>query len=202
MCTIMTVTPELYGSKLWRRIFTDAAQNADGFSLILIDWQGASTIIRTMDIKNVTQLLERADWDRMFLHCRFATQGEAVLKNTHGWSADGVYYMHNGMISDPASMHYNVDSQVIGAWLRQGVPHAMEKLLTEKYANVFLIDTNENYYTVSRSQVGTLYTDWRGNYSTNKMGPIRHRVPDGVQNCYWLVDPAQEQRATVATEGL
>jgi hypothetical protein len=186
MCTVLTVSSDFYGRGMFNRITSDAIMNADGFALLLIDAFGASTMIRTLDFRVVTMMLEQSHWERMFLHCRYATQGEAVLDNTHGWSVDGVFYMHNGVLEDPETRYFAVDSQLIGHWLYGGVEKTIEKLQKEPYANVFLIDTKENYYVVHRSKGGTLFTDWKGNYSTNKMGPIRHPVPLYSQNSYFL----------------
>jgi predicted glutamine amidotransferase len=146
-------------------------------------------------------VLDNTRWDRMFLHCRFATQGDPTLDNTHGWANNGVFFMHNGVLMNPEAYRYNVDSQLIGGWLFDGVDHTLEQLQKESYANVFLIDTNSGYYCVSRSEVGTLFTDWQGNYSSNPVGRIRVPVPNFSTNSYWYAQP-DEMVFETATEGL
>ncbi len=176
MCTLMTLHNSKWSTKMENRIRKDAIENPDGFALLLMTSDGAHSIFRTFDIDAVVMLLNTVTWSRMFLHCRYATQGAVTLDNSHGWSNQGVFYMHNGRLAAPEARLFPVDSQAIGDWLESGIDTALKDLWAEPYANVFLINTVENYYVVNRSLGGQLYTDGRGNYSTNRVGNIRKPV--------------------------
>lgn len=195
MCTLLTVSSDAYTRAVEARIKADARDNPDGFALLLVDSLGAVTITRTLDHNVVLLLLEHTAWTRMFLHSRWATQGQVTLDNAHGWAREGVFYMHNGSIQARESALFPVDSQAIGEWLCAGVSTALSELQYEPYANVFLVDTNEEYYAVSRSDVGTLFTDGRGNYSTNKVGAVRRAVPRGTQHEHLFFQPTQRAKS-------
>lgn len=182
MCTLLTVSRDKYNEAIQNRIVADAKSNQDGFGLLLINEQGAEHVLRTLDVDLVLGVLNAVKWTRMFLHSRFATQGAPVLANTHGWDEGSVFYMHNGCIYTSEAKKYAVDSQVIGQWVRDGgVDLALERLLDERFANVFLIDTQKSMYIVHRSESGSLYTDGEGNYSTHDVGLINHKVDTGFE---------------------
>lgn len=197
MCTILSVSKEYYGRPLWNRIYQDACNNPHGYALILVDEAGASTVLRTLNLDTVFTLLEAGGWSRMFLHCRFATQGSVTLDNTHGWGVNGTFYMHNGVLMNPAADRYAVDSQLIGEWLREGTLAALDRLYYEPYANVFVVDTTEGYYGMHRSATGTLFTDWQGNYSSNRFGRCRHAVPMYTNQTHWIIEPKAQPLLTV-----
>lgn len=199
MCTLLTIDKESYGPKVEKRIRIDADRNSDGFSLVLISRMGCRINLRTLDIEPVLTLLRSTDWTRMFLHSRAATQGEVRVENTHGWDSQGVIYMHNGRIEAREANLYPVDSQAIGEWLESGVDDALEFLRRQNYANVFLIDNNNHLYYVNSSRYGMLYTDNRGNYSTNRVGKIRNmcRVEQRTHALYgWLDETTAPVDAT------
>jgi len=182
MCTILTVSSEFFSRALEQRILMDGENNSDGFSLLLVSDDGAHTIIRTMDVQTALMVLRSADWSRMLLHSRYATQGSVGLVNTHGWEATGVFYFHNGCLSAPEAQSLPVDSQAIGVWLAQaGVDYALQRLATETFANVFLVDVTTGLYTVSRSLSGSLYSDGHGNFSTQPFGTVCEPVSVGFQ---------------------
>jgi len=180
VCTIITVSRDAYNVEVESQIWQDARVNSDGWSLLLIDASGVATVMKTMSLDHVYAVLDYGMWARMFLHARMATQGGPVLENCHGWSQDGVFYMHNGILQNPEAWNYEVDSQLIGQWLDEGgVPNAVDELAREPYANVFLVDSLMHNYTVARSSIGSLYTDDNGNYSSNEVGDICLPVPEG-----------------------
>lgn len=186
MCTIMTVSKEVWSEEIEKQILTDSYTNSDGFALLLFTEQGAHTILRSFSVEAVLELLNSLPWSRMFLHCRYATKGGVSLENIHGWANQGVFYMHNGAIAAPESALFAVDSQAIGEWLEGGVDTATKELQAEPYANVMLIDTRSNYYVVNRSKGGTLFTDGRGNFSTNRVWPMIRRVPKRSQRSFTM----------------
>jgi hypothetical protein len=193
MCTIFTCDNKTFYknkqtmTEFRNRIWKDAQTNDDGQSLVMI-YDGAVTAqLRSMDPQLIIDLIDMAEWDRIFVHSRLATQGEVALHNTHGWFAQGVYYMHNGFISAAEANLYEVDSQAIGHWLRRGgVTNALGQLRKENYANVLMIDPSEWSYYMSRSRSGSLYTDGEGNFSTNAIGVISDKVKDCTQEIFEL----------------
>jgi hypothetical protein len=167
VCTIITVSRDLYTRDVWRRIREDATRNNDGWSLLLTGPKGPTTLLRSMDFQQIEDALD-GRWDRMFLHSRMATQGEPSVANAHGWVVDGVCVMHNGGLRAPEALKCDVDSQAICLWIRQGgMDYALKRLKSEFFANVFMIDMDSGIYVVHRSSIGSLYTDGYGNYSTN-----------------------------------
>jgi hypothetical protein len=96
--------------------------------------------------------------------------------------------MHNGVLRAAEAQRCDVDSQAIGLWLRQGgMDFALKKLRGETFANVFLVDLNSNFFLVHRSVTGTLYTDGRGNYSTNPVGDVALTVQPWSWDCHEIV---------------
>lgn len=189
MCTVLTVSVNHYSDKLVGHILRDAANNSHGFALVLIDENGSASLIRSLEISVILAALKFSPWERMFLHSRWATQGEISLANTHGWEASGYIYMHNGCLWDPEATNYAVDSQLIGAWIDTGgVDYALDCLQQEPYANVLIVDPEHETYYMSRSKMGSLYTDWEGNYSTNPFGRIKFQVPDDTTQAHWTLD--------------
>lgn len=192
MCTILTVSSRLYTTYtrlLEERIRLDHAQNDDGTGLVLVGQSGGTLALRSLDIEPVLQLMRSQPWSRAFVHQRAATQGGRSLSNVHGWqSVDGWFYMHNGMLLDPQTRYFQVDSQLIGQWLDDGGPAlALGELAREWYANVFLVsaapdDVGAGYW-VNRSGGGSLFTDQHGNYSTVPIvgTGIVHRVRKSFQ---------------------
>lgn len=185
MCTIITLDKASFGSQAISQILADARGNDDGYALLMVDANGVFTQLRTFDVTLVLALLSTTDWERMFLHARMATQGTKALANTHGWISKGVAYMHNGILRNVDAASFDVDSQLIGHWIDEGgAQRAVDMLVTEPYANVFLINTDGGaWYSVSRSEQGTLYTDGNGNFSSNPFGAIVQPVdPYTLQN--------------------
>jgi len=116
---------------------------------------------------------------------RAATQGDVNIRNTHGWmTTAGTAVMHNGVLFDQDSYRFNVDSELIVDWLEKfGTDFTLEMLLTENYANVFLIENLGDYY-VSRTSGGSLFTDGRGNFATNQVGRINKPVKHDYQQLF------------------
>jgi hypothetical protein len=145
----------------------------------------------------VLDTLYGVDFERVWLHQRFATQGEVSLASCHGWSYRGQIVMHNGVLRDPAAQRLPVDSMAIGRWLLNGTADA--KLAAEGFANVFVVDTEAWQYTVYRSPGGSLYTDGNGNYSTEAIpGLINLPVLPGAE-VHWV--PVPERVMQRAAEG-
>ena len=195
MCTIMTMDRSSFGAAVERQIWEDSARNDDGWALLLVDRIGLSTSLRTMDLDLVLGMLRtNTRWERFFLHARMATQGRAVVENTHGWCVRGVWWMHNGVLSNHEARAHAVDSMLIGEWLKRGgVDHALTNLMTESFANVLLFDSRDGYYYVSRSSAGTLYTDGHGNYSTHPVNDVALVVDPWTQDVHELQRASYKQ---------
>ncbi len=198
MCTLLTIGADQWNRDMEIHVQMDAISNPHGFALLLLDSKGMRTILRSMEIEPILSLLRNMPWERMFLHSRWATQGSIGLDNTHGWHADGVFYMHNGCLSSPDAHKYPVDSQAIGEWIESGgVPQAVQMLRRETFANVFMVDLEVGDYTVYRSTSGSLFTDGLGNYSTNPVGDISKAVGSGPY--YWYLEGFAEDAPTATT---
>lgn len=196
MCTIMTITNELYDQQAVETIINDCIfGNDQGWCLILVDQDGnLKTKLNTMELEPIWALLDYEEWHRMFLHARYATGGSSVtLANTHGWESNGIHYMHNGTISSRQAEKLPVDSMQIGKWLEIDLCYALDRLNDEYFANVFLIDEEDGQYWVHRSQHNTLFTDGKGNYSTNEFGEVCLPVGEYTQCAHDLAYfPEQE----------
>jgi predicted glutamine amidotransferase len=193
VCTLLTVSRDLYDQDVVGRILDDAVRNDDGWALLLADEMGAYSLIRTKEIAQVLAALRSPRWQRMFLHARMATQGAPTVPNIHGWVVDDVCVMHNGCLRAAEAQLCAVDSQAIGVWIRrQGIDYALARLKDELFANVFLIDLEANMYIVHRSTIGSLYTDGQGNYSTYPVGNIALSVEDYSVDCHDLLPPMQK----------
>lgn len=183
MCSIITVNKETLSlRKLEKYLLRESTVNNDGMSLLLQSETGELTALKTFDLNTIMVLLETTDWQRMWMHMRAATQGEVTLRNTHGWmTSNGTTIMHNGILFDKDSYKFNVDSELIVDWVETcGIELTLELLLTENYANVFIIENLGDYY-VSRTKSGSLFTDGKGNFATNQIGRINQAVKPGYQ---------------------
>lgn len=201
MCAIFTVDHATFSDGIMKQIKDDAVRNPDGFSLLLYDRQKHATVIRTMDIAVIEAVLRNSEWTRMFLHLRKATKGTVHVRNTHGWETRGIYYMQNGRIDKEKAKALDVDTMMIGEWLRTGITHALKNLFAESYANVFLIDTVQHYYVMHRSSVGSLHTDGKGNYSTSSVEGINIVVAEYSQAGHAIKVDAPAVTAITATDG-
>jgi len=197
MCTIMTVSSDHYTDELVEQIREDALYNSDGFGLVLVNAGELSTVVRSMDIETIIDTLACSPWERMFLHCRMATNGSVSLVNTHGWDFGGTFIMHNGILRGADADRFAVDSMAIGQWVCDGgINLALTNLRAQPFANVLMVVEDSLAYTVSRSLAGSLYTDWKGNFSTNEMGELSFLVP-----CYYTVTHTFQDTAPVAKAG-
>jgi hypothetical protein len=196
MCTLLTVSADKYNRALESHIRRDARNNPDGFACLLLDANGHHTIVRSMSIETILTMLRNAPWERMFLHSRYATQGEVRLDNTHGWAEQGTFYMHNGCLQSRDADVYEVDSQAIGGWLiAGGMEYALQQLRSEQFANVFMVDLISGYYAVTKSAYGSLFTDGRGNYATNPIGDIAVPAVPGSVDFWWYSESDPEALA-------
>ncbi len=186
MCSILAAGQDtLSKALLLEYVRGELLGNPDG-SCLMLDGPEGMTSLRTMDHRLILQLLKRRDWDRCWLHMRAATQGTLTLRNTHGWiSTQGIAVMHNGILRGARAVEFEVDSQLILDWLEQGGEElALQELMGEPYANVFLIDSDSGDYAVSRSLVGTLFTDGNGNFSSRNVGHLREAVSPYYQGLF------------------
>jgi len=201
MCTLLTVSADKFSRALEQHIRHDAMYNPHGFACLMLGKDGADTIIRSMSIDTILLVLRNSEWNRMFLHSRYATQGVVRLDTTHGWAEEGVFYFHNGCLSSADADMYEVDSQAIGLWLqRGGTERALEGLKTEAFANVFMVDVVSGMYVVSRSPYGSLYTDKEGNFATVPCGEINIAVVPGTVEHWRYADQIPEISAEIETE--
>jgi predicted glutamine amidotransferase len=165
MCTIITyktLHPEII-----KQIKDDIAFNADGLTLIqdnisinIMEWND-----------NLLTILDKNK--RIFIHTRMATTTSVGVQHTHGFrNALGHYVLHNGWLTTPNAKAFAVDSASLATF-----QSAYEAYLFSFYkaakANVIWIDFDSNEYTVFRTgSYNTLYTDGKGNYSTNKIAML------------------------------
>lgn len=177
MCTIITAEKSIKAKDICDRIRQDSLYNCDGISLLMITDEKKPVIVRSMDYETVLTLIEYTPWERVFVHLRASTCSPALLQNTHGWNTKGIFVFHNGVIHSQSAEKFDVDSQAINMWLENfGLDETIDLLHREDFANVFLVDTDKGEYFVHRSSVGTLFTDGKGNYSTNAFCDIKTPV--------------------------
>lgn len=176
MCQIHVVrrTSFMVGEDWANHLRSGASFNSDGFAVLLINFTaGEHSLIRSMKWDMIeTAMLMDDDWTLAIIHQRFTTQGEVRLHNTHLWEEGNRYYCHNGMLSSEKARSYNVDSQLIGEHLRNTLWEALEFCQSENYANVIMVDFDTSQYVISRSKTGSLYTDGKGQYSSNKLTDV------------------------------
>jgi hypothetical protein len=172
------LNPEVY----LKQVLADQRHNDDGTGLLLYnpaETAGSQfSLVRTFDIAHVFTILKYGQWERFWLHNRWATQGAVSIENTHMWSVRGVFWCHNGMLQSAPASKTPVDSMAIGHWLRDhGVQGTIDHIIKrESYANVFLIDTRNSTYYAVRCSGGSLNTDGYGNYSTSRVGELTNGV--------------------------
>jgi hypothetical protein len=181
MCTIITLDKKKYLEigelTVQKHILSDSIFNNDGASLVFIDPDRpeTDTIFRTMNVRLLIAVLSEcmesaADNARAFIHLRASTTASLGVTYTHAFdNGSGVIYMHNGVIKNPKG--YAVDSFRLQE-LTDNSAAGMLKFLQatkETFANIFLINTEEASYSVVRMQTGSLFTDGKGNFSTNIM---------------------------------
>lgn len=185
MCTLLTIHRTLWDADpqaYARRIIQDSNVNSDGAALLLGHADGTYSSVRSFSMDVMLGVLAGTDdWERMWLHQRWATQGAPSLENTHAFCSKGVWYMHNGSLSQAPARQMPVDTMAIGKWIQDNVVYS--RLASENYANVFLIAPHSGTYTVVRGGTGgTLFTDGQGNFSTNEVGPIKLPVQDKTKS--------------------
>lgn len=194
MCTLLTVDRSLWGAATQTRILQDSLSNSDGANALLVKDGQVIASFSALDVTLLTptiDMLARAGaWDRLFLHQRMATQGSVNVGNIHGWAdrvTGSIHIMHNGFLRHDDTRFFAVDSQAILHWIEQdGIEEALTRLQGEYAANVFVIDQDRPSFYVSRSRYNTLYTDGRGNYSTNSFGSIKQPVPPDTRREHLL----------------
>lgn len=186
MCTILTVSSELYRinpESYRQRILMDSRLNSDGGSLVFLDPEhpDRNTIFRSMNSQNLIALLgllmrDASSQARVFIHMRAATTHRTGVAFTHAFeNQEGLIYMHNGVIANRD--HRAVDSFNLAHIGKRPSTEEIYQYLSsrnERFANVFVIDTENYSYGVIRMQTGSLYTDDLGNYSTAPVQDIRH----------------------------
>ena len=210
MCTIITADSSVEKQQVIERMLSDSLRNDDGFALALYV-NGSYTVLKTMDIETIINMVLISDYDRLWFHSRFATRGLVTVAHTHGFrSKHGHIVMHNGTIRRQRSGELllpqyepEVDSVTIADWLNEGNEtrymaeiNTLDSLQAEPYSNVFLINTIDGYYHVHRNTHGTLYTDGNGNYSTNAFGDIIQPVSKGTQSCHHLEELELDYQTT------
>lgn len=197
MCTIHT-----YSAKFYRKnqkdiniqIIRDAITNEDGLSMVFLDGHNAvtNTVYRTMSAENLTVVLsmlmaDATKYARVFIHLRAATTTHVGVGFTHAFDdMQGIFYMHNGVITNTGNMA--VDSFNMANWADTRGSGMLVNLLGRKehFANVFRIDTVGYKWSMTRMSSGTLHTDGHGNYSSRAFGPITEAVEHHSTQSYTL----------------
>lgn len=193
MCTIMTFDYNSYKEnqlEFEKQILDDAKYNDDGSVLVLLDKEGeVRELIKTFNVETLVRTLENSTFSRAFIHNRATTGGDVNIHNIHGWAyRNGVFVFHNGILYDKEALRFSVDSMLIGHHINQGGPEkALEYLKTEYFANVMILDTKNITYYVHRSGGGSLYTDGKGNFSTNIVGDINLPVAGQTYGSFFTV---------------
>lgn len=187
MCTILTFDKEFYNKNktvIRKRILTDAFSNGDGFAMLLMGESSEDTnMIRSMNVEVLLAVLEyqmqNEACERAWIHCRFATTGFVGLNGCHGFAAQDYTVFHNGVLSRTEADGFSVDSELIAFDIESaGVEQAIRNLSEhDSYANVFIVNNQTGQYNVIRKTGGSLFTDGKGNYSTNKFSSINRTVP-------------------------
>lgn len=195
MCTILTFDKRAYDTNpamFLGRLLVDSYINSDGFSALVLGVDETQQhFIRSMNYESFERqlevILDSVDWTRAWVHCRAATTGFVGINGCHGFAAERFSVFHNGVITAPGANFFAVDSELIAENLAyDGLDFTLTWLKTESFANVFIVDTETGEYAVSRSITGKLYTDGKGNYSTN---PIKGLVEMPVAENYERVYP-------------
>jgi hypothetical protein len=162
------------------QMMQDYCFNHDGSTMIGIEFNVNNNMLlsnNTDMIDAVRQFFDTVDDGRVFLHYRMATGPYIGLAFNHVIpNFLGQFIMHNGVIKNPD--RHLVDSFAISKMGTSGIA-ILNSLVArgDTYANIFCIDP-EYGYCVVRLQVGSLYCDDRGNYSTNQIAGCNQIVPD------------------------
>ncbi len=185
MCQIHIINKATYDAEprlISSHLESGSIMNNHGCSALFINADGEHTLMRGMDFDAISGFMAVYDeWETVVIHQRYTTQGKANINNTHLWQVGDFFYCHNGVMRARESNQYPVDSQLIGNFLEDGnVWDAIAYCQSEDYANVFIINLEMKSIWISRSISHTLYTDGRGQYSTDKLpGIIEIPVPQG-----------------------
>lgn len=195
MCTILTFDKLSYDTNpdvFLGRLLVDSYINSDGFSALVLGVDETQQhLIRSMNYesfeKQLEAILDSVDWTRAWVHCRAATTGFVGINGCHGFAAERFSVFHNGVLTSPGASFFAVDSELIAESLAyDGLDFTLTWLKTEAFANVFIVDTETGEYAVSRSITGNLFTDGKGNYSTN---PIKGLIDNPVCENYERIYP-------------
>lgn len=195
MCTIMTVDLDTYTTSrttFMRRIQDNQQANDDGLSLVVVDPNrpALNTALSGMHTHLVFDVLAHATKRmspraRFWLHQRAATTEYVGLPYNHGFTDNkGTIIHHNGILRNHDNMH--VDSFQLQQYPTHSAYAVRNRLmdLQESFANIFLIRPNDHTYGVVRMMVGSLYTDGKGNYSTNPVADIDIPIDSGYAREY------------------
>lgn len=197
MCTIHTYSAKYYRKyqrEINGQILQDSVINDDGISVVFLDGHNAkkNTVIRTMSpehaIGSISALMEDATkYARVFVHLRAATTAHVGVGFTHAFDdMRGVFYMHNGVITNTSNLA--VDSFNMANWADTRGSGLLVNLLgrKESFANVLRIDTVGYKWSVTRMNSGSLHTDGHGNYSSKSFGTILTPVDHQFTQSYTL----------------
>ncbi len=192
MCTIMTLSGKKFRDhkqKVIGQIRRDTLYNPHGSSLLIQKSNNSFIQLNTDDSSSETlvALLGTGKWKRFWLHTRLATTSNRGLTYTHGFRAGPYLLMHNGILRSPESDKYPVDSFYLGTLVETFGPEQLLKALkieAETYANVFTVDTKTGNYWVTRLSTNSLFTDGKGNYSTNAVADVTNPVAQFSQKKY------------------
>lgn len=198
MCTIFTTDQPLWvaNRQLFEdRLIQDSVRNSDGGSMLFLDpgKPENNTIFRSMNATNLVAMIgmlmqDATEKARVFVHMRMATTRRIGVAFTHGFDDhNGRVFMHNGVISNQSNMA--VDSfnlAYISNEIRTPDVYRHLRKSGERYANIFVINTELYSYGVIRMFTGSLNTDGKGNYSTNSVGPISRSVKDKSYSQHYM----------------
>lgn len=184
MCTILSVDKRFWKqnrNQVLATINLDANWNNHGWSLVCLDGLDEDNAIRlqSMKLRPITRAIisffdSASDEARIFLHARYATTNYVGIGFNHGFDdRDGRIIMHNGILRNGVQ-GLAVDSFLLAEMDLRKADQVLEELVYagETYANIFIIDSVLHSYSVLRLEVGSLFTDGKGNYASTETGPI------------------------------
>lgn len=183
MCTI--ITSNKLTKAIERQILEDNNYNPHGISLLLLDEDYTMLDLNCFDVLLVIQILRSKKYfQRFWLHQRYATTCNTETIDCHNYRTQAGYYIqHNGILHDEDSSMFRVDSQLIGYNIDRDMELGFDIedtlhnfLIAESYLNAFIVAADGSHFYTLRSQSGTLYTDGKGNYSSNIVSGIRYPV--------------------------
>jgi hypothetical protein len=194
MCTILTIDKAFYDlnkKEVISQVYMDNASNDQGLALLCIgpttrDDLVIKTFCCSQIVSSIDSFFKDNDNGRIFLHQRAATTSFVGVSYCHAFdNREGTYYMHNGIISNDGRKAVDSFNLVKMGDTTIALYNRL-KGLKESFANIFVINTEEDNYGIIRMHNGALNTDKLGNFSTRTIGEIKFPVSQGYHKDFKL----------------